>query len=120
MKDEIKELLVSKKFKEAKMFLSDKQIVDIADNIKDLEIDEIAQIMRLLNKDMAAELFSELPLSVETELLSKLTDKEAVLIINEMFADDANTPVGNVLAFKTMPNETIFCAYRTFYFENPC
>ena len=38
---------------------------------------------------MAADLFSELPLSIETELLSKLTDKEAVLIINEMFADDA-------------------------------
>ena len=89
MKDEIKELLLSKKFKEAKIFLSDKQIVDIADNIKDLEIDEIAQIIRLLNKDMAADLFSELPLSIETELLLKLTDKEAVLIINEMFADDA-------------------------------
>ena len=89
MKDEIKELLISKKYKEAKVFLSDKQIVDIADNIKDLEIDEIAQIIRLMNKDMAADLFSELPLSVETELLSKLTDKEAVNIINEMFADDA-------------------------------
>ena len=89
MKDEIKKLLISKKYKEAKVFLSDKQIVDIADNIKDLEINEIAQIIRLMNKDMAADLFSQLPLSVETELLSKLTDKEAVLIINEMFADDA-------------------------------
>ncbi len=89
MKDEIRSLIESRKFKEAKIFLSDKQIVDIADNIKDLEIDEIAKIIRLMNKDMAADLFSELPLSVETELLSKLTDKEAVLIINEMFADDA-------------------------------
>ena len=89
MKEEIKELLTSKKFREAKIFLSDKQIVDIADSIKDFDIDEIAQIIRLLTKDMAADLFSELPLSVETELLSKLTDKEAVNIINEMFADDA-------------------------------
>ena len=89
MNNEIKELLVSKKFKEAKVFLSNKQIVDIADSIKDFEIDEIAQIIRLMNKDMASDLFSELPLSIETELLSRLTDKEAVLIINEMFADDA-------------------------------
>ena len=89
MKDEIKELLHSKKFKEAKLLLSDKQIVDIADSIKDFDIDEIAKIIRLMGKDMAADLFSELPLSVETELLSKLTDKEAVSIINEMFADDA-------------------------------
>jgi len=89
MKEEIKELLLSKKFKEAKTFLSDKQIVDIADTIKDFEVDEIAQIIRLMNKDMAADLFAELPLSVETEVLSKLTDKEAVYIINEMFADDA-------------------------------
>ena len=89
MKEEIRNLLTSKKFKEAKVLLSDKQIVDIADSIKDFDIDEIAQIIRLMNKDMAADLFSELPLSVETELLSKLTDKEAVLIINEMFADDA-------------------------------
>ena len=89
MKDEIKELLNSKRFKEAKVLLSDTQIIDIADSIKDFDIDEIAKIFRLMNKDMAADLFSELPLSVETELLSKLTDKEAVFLINEMFADDA-------------------------------
>ena len=89
MRDEIKELLASKKFREAKVLLSDRAIVDIADSIKDFEIDEIAKIIRLMNKDMAADLFAELPLSVETELLSKLTDKEAVLLINEMFADDA-------------------------------
>ena len=89
MKEEIKELIDSKKFRDLKELLSDMQVIDIADNIKDLEIDEIAKIIRLLNKDMAADLFAELPLSVETELLSKLTDKEAVFIINEMFADDA-------------------------------
>lgn len=89
MQEEIKKLINSKKFKEAKILLSDKQIVDIADSIKDFDIDEIAALIRLMNKDMAADLFSELPLSVETELLSKLTDKEAVLLINEMFADDA-------------------------------
>ena len=89
MKEEIKELIDQKKFRDLKLLLSDKQVVDIAENIKDLEIDEIAKIIRLMNKDMAADLFAELPLSIETELLSKLTDKEAVLIINEMFADDA-------------------------------
>ena len=89
MSEEIKELLQSKKFKEAKMLLSDKQIVDIADSIKEFSVDEIAKVIRLMNKDMAADLFAELPLSVETELLSGLTDKEAVSIINELFADDA-------------------------------
>ena len=89
MKEEIRELVEEKRFRDLKNILSDMQVIDIADNIKDLEIDEIAKIIRLLNKDMAADLFSELPLSVETELLSKLTDKEAVFIINEMFADDA-------------------------------
>ena len=87
--NEIKELLLSKKFKEIKSLLSEREIVDIADTIKDFNADEIAQIIRLMNKDMAADLFSELPLSVETEVLSKLTDKEAVFIINDMFADDA-------------------------------
>ena len=87
--NEIKELLLSKKFKEIKNLLSEREIVDIADTIKDFNPDEIAQIIRLMNKDMAADLFSELPLSVETEVLSKLTDKEAVFIINDMFADDA-------------------------------
>ena len=89
MKEEIKELIDSKRFRDLKELLSDKQVVDIADSIKELEIDEIAKIIRLMNKDMAADLFAELPLSIETELLSKLTDKEAVFIINEMFADDA-------------------------------
>ena len=89
MKEKIRDLVEEKKFRDLKIILSDMQVIDIADNIKDLEIDEIAKIIRLLNKDMAADLFSELPLSIETELLSRLTDKEAVLIINEMFADDA-------------------------------
>ena len=89
MKEEIKELIDSKRFRDLKELLSNKQVVDIADSIKELEIDEIAKIIRLMNKDMAADLFAELPLSIETELLSKLTDKEAVFIINEMFADDA-------------------------------
>jgi len=89
MKEKIKELIDSKRFRDLKELLNDEQVVDIADNIKDLEIDEIAKIIRLMNKDMAADLFAELPLSIETELLSKLTDKEAVFIINEMFADDA-------------------------------
>ncbi|MBQ8891757.1 MAG: magnesium transporter [Bacilli bacterium] len=89
MEQEIRELLNSKKFREAKTLLSENQIVDIAYSIKDFDVDEITKIIRLMNKDMAADLFSELPLSVETEVLSKLTDKEAVFIINEMFADDA-------------------------------
>ena len=89
MKEKINELINEKKFRDVKVLLSDMQVADIAENIKDLSIDEIAKIIRLLNKDMAADLFSELPLSIETELLSKLTDKEAVFIINEMFADDA-------------------------------
>ena len=89
MKENIKELIDSKRFRDLKELLNNEQVVDIADNIKDLEIDEIAKIIRLMNKDMAADLFAELPLSIETELLSKLTDKEAVFIINEMFADDA-------------------------------
>ena len=89
MKEEIKGLVEEKKFRQLKELLSEMKVIDIADNIKELEIDEIAKIIRLLNKDMAADLFSELPLSIETELLSKLTDKEAVFIINEMFADDA-------------------------------
>ena len=89
MKEKIKELIEEKKYRELKEYLYNMQVIDIADNIKDLEIDDISKIIRLMNKDMAADLFSELPLSVETEVLSKLTDKEAVFIINEMFADDA-------------------------------
>ena len=89
MEEQIRELLNSKKFREAKTLLSEKQIVDIAYAIKDFEAEEIIKIIRLMNKDMASDLFSELPLSVETEVLSKLTDKEAVVIINEMYADDA-------------------------------
>lgn len=89
MKENIKELIDAKRFRDLKALLNEEQVADIAESIKDLEIDEIAKIIRLMNKDMAADLFAELPLSIETELLSKLTDKEAVFIINEMFADDA-------------------------------
>lgn len=89
MKEEIKDLIASNKFKEAKDLLDTKNASDIAELIEDLDISDIAKLFRLVKKDDAADVFAYLPISVETELLSYLTDKEAVGIINEMFADDA-------------------------------
>lgn len=89
MKEQIQELIASKKFKEAKNLLSNENASDIAELIEDLEIQDIAKLFRLVKKEDAADVFSYLPLTIETELLAYLTDKEAVEIINEMFADDA-------------------------------
>ena len=89
MKEQIQELIASKKFKEVKDLLSNENASDIAELIEDLEIQDIAKLFRLVKKEDAADVFSYLPLTIETELLAYLTDKEAVEIINEMFADDA-------------------------------
>ena len=89
MKEEVQDLIASKKFKEAKEKLSKENASDIAELIQDLEIQDIAKLFRLVKKEEAADVFSYLPLTIETELLAYLTDKEAVEIINEMFADDA-------------------------------
>lgn len=85
----IKELLINKKLTEIKKSLQDMNEYDIADLIEDLPQDLLVQAFRLLPKTKAADVFVNLDEDVQVNLISVLTNKEATIIIEDMYTDDA-------------------------------
>lgn len=87
--DSIKELLINKKLTEFKKILQDMNEYDIANLIEDLPQDLLVQAFRLLPKNKAADVFVNLDEDVQINLISVLSNKEATVIIEDMYTDDA-------------------------------
>lgn len=87
--DSIKELLINKKLNELKKILQDMNEYDIANLIEDLPQDLLVQAFRLLPKTKAADVFVNLDEDVQINLISVLSNKEATVIIEDMYTDDA-------------------------------
>lgn len=85
----IKELLINKKLNEFKKILQDMNEYDIANLIEDLPQDLLVQAFRLLPKTKAADVFVNLDEDVQINLISVLSNKEATVIIEDMYTDDA-------------------------------
>lgn len=88
-KEYLENLLEEKKYKEAQIELNKLNSTDVAELLEDIEPKEIIKIFKLLDKDKAAEVFTYLPVEQETDVIGLLSDKEAVYLLNEMYADDA-------------------------------
>lgn len=87
--ESIKELLLNKKLNELKKELQDMNEYDIANLIEDLPQDLLVQAFRLLPKTKAADVFVNLDEDVQINLISVLSNKEATIIIEDMYTDDA-------------------------------
>jgi len=90
LKDEIKELLIEKKYHQIRELLIDLNEVDIAEIIETIENKEdVVCVFRLLPKDIAAEVFSYIPVEYEQMIIESLTNKEIGQIMNDLYSDDA-------------------------------
>lgn len=89
MIERVNELIERRAFLELRSELIEMNAADIAAILEDLANPETIKIFRLLPKDLAAEVFSFLSIEVEQFIITSLTAKEAGLLIDNMFADDA-------------------------------
>ena len=89
MLEEVEKLLEEKKYKEAKMALNKLNSSDVAELLEDIEPKEIIKIFKLMDKDKVADAFAYLPVEKESEVIGLLSDKEAVFLLDDMYADDA-------------------------------
>lgn len=90
MLEVIKELIKKDDLINLKKKILDYNVVDIAEvfeNIKDKG--NRIKIFRLLPKDIAADVFSNLELDLQQEIILSLLDKEAALILDNLYTDDA-------------------------------
>ncbi len=87
--ENIEELLKEKKLTKIKQTWQEMNEYDIASLIEDLPENLLVQAFRLLPKSKAADVFSNMNEEIQRNLISALTNKEATLIIEDMYSDDA-------------------------------
>ena len=83
------DLLDSKKYSEFMHKVDDLNPIDVADFFMELPPDRQPSVFRLLKKDTAADIFAELDGDVQGHLISAMSDREAGMILEELYVDDA-------------------------------
>jgi len=73
---------------EARTWISQMNVVDIAYWLEELDDDKILVLFRLLPKDMAAEVFSHFSKEQQEFIIESIADREIKSIIDELFLDD--------------------------------
>ncbi len=89
MKDTVKELIRNKQYSEFKKMVEYLEEADIADILGELHDEELVQFFRLLPKTIAADTFAFLDVESKKTIITSLATKEAAMIIDDMYADDA-------------------------------
>ncbi len=89
MLQRMRELLEEKQYSVFRSEISELNEADIAMVLEELEEQEQFKVFRILPKTIAADVFSYLPIEIQQNIITSLTDKEAALIIENLFADDA-------------------------------
>lgn len=86
---ELLDLINDKKFSEAHALLLKMNAVDLAEWLGDMEDDpRVLVIFRMLPKELAAEVFAYLSHDTQQQIVERLTDKELVRVVDELFLDD--------------------------------
>lgn len=90
MLETINELIEKENYKQLKESITKLNEADIAEVIQDVEDEKKRiKIFRLLPKDLAADTFANLDIDVQQDLITSLSMKEAGIIIENMYLDDA-------------------------------
>ncbi len=89
MLQRMRELLEEKQYSVFRSEISELNEADIAMVLEELEEQEQFKVFRILPKTIAADVFSYLPIEIQQNIITSLSDKEAALIIENLFADDA-------------------------------
>lgn len=90
MLETINELIEKENYKQLKESITKLNEADIAEVIQDVDDErKRIKIFRLLPKDLAADTFANLDIDVQQDLITSLSMKEAGIIIENMYLDDA-------------------------------
>lgn len=87
--DELLRLLDEKQYSEFMHRIDELNPIDAADFFMKLPEDRQPTVFRLFKKDTAAEIFAELDGDVQARLITGMTDREARVMLDELYVDDA-------------------------------
>lgn len=87
--EQVKDLLLNKRYSELRTMLEDMHVADIADLFNETDERELRlRLFRLLPKDSAADTFSYMDADIQQSILESITDVELKIILDDMFLDD--------------------------------
>lgn len=89
MIDRIKELILSKRYVEARQILTDINPADIALLFADFSDDMLPVLFRILPKDIATDVFVEMSADDQQTLIKSFSDYELKIVFEDLFLDDA-------------------------------
>ena len=84
-----KSLLEKKSYTRLRGLASDMNVQDVAVILETIEDEDMLKMFRLFPKELAADVFAELEPDSQQFIITQLSDKEAGLIIDNLYADDA-------------------------------
>lgn len=84
-----KGLLEKKNYTRLRGLASDMNVQDVASILESIEDEDMLKMFRLFPKELAADVFAELEPDSQQYIITQLSDKEAGLIIDNLYADDA-------------------------------
>jgi magnesium transporter len=73
---------------DARTWITQINVVDIANWLEELDGNDLLVVFRLLPKDLAAEVFSYVSKEQQEFIIESITDREIKSIIDELFLDD--------------------------------
>jgi len=86
---EFRSLLESRQYSSVRAHAAEMNVSDLAELMDLMEDEDMLKLFRLLPKMLAAEVFSRLELDSQQYIISSLSEKEAGVIIDHLYSDDA-------------------------------
>lgn len=88
MKEEVINLIQTRKFNDLKEYIQNVNSADLPSLFEELNDENQLIVYRLLSKEKAAEVFAELDPDVQEKLINGFSDRELKNVIDELFMDD--------------------------------
>ncbi len=87
--ERLKQLIENKQYTQFRKEIEDYNVQDVAEYLDELPTELRSQVFRILPKSMAADVFSYLDIDTQHAMITAMSEKEAGLILDELYADDA-------------------------------
>ena len=87
--EQFRNLLKDKKYATLRGLARDMNVIDVAQIMESMEDEDMLKMFRLFPKELAADVFAELEDDSQQYIITQLSEKEAGVVIDNLYADDA-------------------------------
>lgn len=87
--EQFRNLLKNKKYAAVRGLAQDMNVFDVAKAMEEMEDEDMLKMFRLFPKELAADVFAQLEDDSQQYIITQLSEKEAGIVIDNLYADDA-------------------------------